>query len=191
MRKIILDLGCGSKKIRKPGAIGLDIKPSPDVDIISDLSKPLPLKDNIADEIHIYHVLEHLDDYVKTMEEIWRVAKPGVPVHVAVPHYSHPVACGDPTHKRHFSAWAFWLFGESFSCSSIAAFKVQKCTLRWSQSGKWPDYRRPPTESSILKKLLANVVQSIINHFSPLTMDRFGGAIGGFYEINVTLITVK
>lgn len=191
MQKIILDMGCGNKKIRKAGAIGLDIEPSPDVDIISDLNKPLPFNDNIADEIHIYHVLEHLDDYVKTMEEIWRIAKPEAPIYIAVPHYSHPVAYADPSHKRQFSAFNFYHFGESHSCSPIAILKVKKCTFRWLQSSRWPDYRRRPTGSSILKKLLGNVGQTIINRIPPLTMDRLGGTIGGLYEINVTLITVK
>ncbi|HPC10341.1 MAG TPA: class I SAM-dependent methyltransferase, partial [archaeon] len=65
-----LNIGCG-KKILK-GYINLDVVKLPGVDIVHDLNKyPWPFKDNYFDEIYADNVLEHLDDIIKPIEEIW------------------------------------------------------------------------------------------------------------------------
>jgi ubiquinone/menaquinone biosynthesis C-methylase UbiE len=68
-------LGCGRKKW--PGFINVDLYGDPDV--VADITKELPFPSDYADEIHAYHVLEHL--YRWTVDEVlaeWiRVLKPG------------------------------------------------------------------------------------------------------------------
>ncbi|MQL52258.1 methyltransferase domain-containing protein [Desulfofundulus thermobenzoicus] len=72
----ILDLGCGPNKL--PGAIGVDIRPGPVVDVVHDLNVyPWPFADNEFDLVYASHVLEHLDDVVRAVEEIHRITKPG------------------------------------------------------------------------------------------------------------------
>ena len=59
------------------------------VDVIHDLNvTPYPFGDNFADEIHFYHVLEHLDDALGKLEEIHRILKPGGMLYMRVPHFS-------------------------------------------------------------------------------------------------------
>lgn len=80
----ILDLGCGKKK--RPGAIGVDYSDRHNADIIHNLNAfPYPLKDDEFDEIYLDNVLEHLDDPMRVMEEVYRVSKPGGQVKVIVP----------------------------------------------------------------------------------------------------------
>ena len=60
--KSVLDLGCGNRK--KPGAIGVDINPNAQADIIHDLNKfPYPFEDSTFDEIYADNTIEHLEKY--------------------------------------------------------------------------------------------------------------------------------
>jgi len=57
--QIILDIGCGQKKIE--GAIGIDFSPYSVADIVLDLNKEkLPFEDSSVDFIYTSHALEHL-----------------------------------------------------------------------------------------------------------------------------------
>ena len=75
MKRVIINLGCG--KTRIPESIGVDAVEIPEtVDVIHDLNEtPYPFDNGFADEIHFYHVLEHLDDPVAKLEEIHRILK--------------------------------------------------------------------------------------------------------------------
>src|SRR5438876_10733071 len=55
-QSVILDLGCGAKKV--PGAFGVDGISLPGVDLVHNLGEtPYPLPEHCADEIHLNHVL--------------------------------------------------------------------------------------------------------------------------------------
>ena len=98
-RRVVIDLGCGFRK--KPGAIGFDIARIPGVDVICDVMRPLPLRDNSVDEIQASHIIEHVEDFLAFMGEIWRVCKPGALVYFRFPHGSSKyVTWKDPTHRR-------------------------------------------------------------------------------------------
>jgi len=91
-----IDLGCGSKK--EPGFFGIDIKPFDCVDMVADLSTGIPLPDNYADYIKAYDFIEHIQDKIKIMNEIWRVLKPGGVADIMVPSTDGRAAFQDPTH---------------------------------------------------------------------------------------------
>ncbi|MDE2028175.1 MAG: class I SAM-dependent methyltransferase, partial [Candidatus Omnitrophica bacterium] len=101
-----LDLGCGNNKIS--GATYLDIDPVAKPDILHDLNKfPYPIEDNSYDEIYARHIIEHLDDVVAFMKELYRILKPGGKVHLETPHFSSRVAYSEPQHTRFFSYFMF------------------------------------------------------------------------------------
>lgn len=108
-QKKILDLGCGSRKTN--GAIGVDQCPLPGVDIVHDLNAyPYPLEDNQFDEIHLCHIVEHIDHVERFMQEVHRVGKPGALVLIDTPHYTSCNSYKDPSHKHHFSLLTFETF---------------------------------------------------------------------------------
>ena len=85
--KRTLDLGCGSNK--RAGAIGADITRGSAADVIVNLEQFFyPFKDNAFDHIVFSHVIEHLTDIPRVMEEIWRISAP-TPVWKA-PHHTFP-----------------------------------------------------------------------------------------------------
>ena len=99
----ILDLGCG--KFKHQGAVGVDFHDNTDADVVHDLNEfPYPFGNNEFDGILLNHVLEHLEDVVKVMEEVHRIAKPDALVVINAPYFTSVDAFADPTHKHFFTS---------------------------------------------------------------------------------------
>jgi len=126
-----LHLGCGH--IIKEGWVNHDLVALPGVDVAHDLREfPWPFEDGQFEEVYADNVLEHLPDTVKTMEEIYRITKPGAKIFIGVPFWNSFEAWGDPTHQRLFSEEIFEFFdpstwrGEQRYYYSSAKFKIDK-----------------------------------------------------------------
>jgi len=120
-----LNLGCGQKKIS--GYLGIDCIQTPTVDIVHDLNKfPYPFNGNSVDEIIMDNILEHLDDIIKVMEEIYRICKDGAVIKIYVPYYKSSGAFTDPTHKHFFTENSFQYFkkGHLYHYYTKANYKV-------------------------------------------------------------------
>jgi SAM-dependent methyltransferase len=127
----VLDLGCGSRKF--PNSVGVDKIENGEADIIWDLNKyPWPLQDNSFDLIVLHHFLEHADDVVKTMEEIYRVGKPGARVLIQVPFFRNLDALTDITHKHFFTLHSIDYFIEG---SKVFNYHYSKA--KFELAGKW------------------------------------------------------
>jgi SAM-dependent methyltransferase len=99
----VLDVGCGSAKW--PGAVGLDISPDTDADVVHDLDEfPYPLEDDAFDQVLMQDVIEHVAEPIRVIEELVRVCRDGARIHLRTPHFSSALAYGDPTHKHYLSA---------------------------------------------------------------------------------------
>ncbi len=99
----ILDVGCGNNKT--PGAIGIDANPDTQADVIHDLNRyPYPFPASEFDLIYCRHIIEHLDDVVAFIEELYRIAVPNATIHIVTPHFTNRFSYTDPTHRHHFSA---------------------------------------------------------------------------------------
>ena len=108
--KTVLNIGCG--KTRLPNSIGVDLVHIDGfVDVVHNLDvTPFPFENDFADEIHMYHVLEHLHDPLHKMEELHRILKPGGVLYLRVPHFSSMGAFTDITHIRPFGYLSFDCF---------------------------------------------------------------------------------
>jgi hypothetical protein len=109
-------LGCGTRrnkllwedrKAEWRDLVTVDIDASCKPDQVWDLDKtPWPFRDNSADEIHAYEVLEHLGQqgdlasFFGTFGEIWRILQPNGKLFATVPKWNSPWAWGDPGHRR-------------------------------------------------------------------------------------------
>ncbi len=109
MEMKILDIGCGIHKT--PGAIGLDNNPHTAADVIHDLNVvPYPFPDDEFDLIVGNQVIEHVDDLMRVMAEVYRIARPGAIIRFDTPHYSDIASYTDPTHRRHLTTESFAYF---------------------------------------------------------------------------------
>jgi SAM-dependent methyltransferase len=104
-----LNLGAG-REIEN-GFINHDIAALTDIDVVHDLNiYPWPWDDDSIDYILMQDVLEHLDDIVKPINELYRILKPGGRVKIRVPYWNSWCAYADPTHKRYFHEYTFHFF---------------------------------------------------------------------------------
>lgn len=135
-----LNLGCGT--VILADYVNLDYYKFPGVDVVWDINKtPFPFKANTFSKIIISHVLEHMDDVVKTLEEVWRISKPNAIIEIGVPYFSGLNAVKDPTHKHFFAAATFDFFekgklgkGNYFEESSKVNFKIIKRKIIYSEN---------------------------------------------------------
>ena len=108
----ILDVGCGIHK--QPGSIGLDRNPDSRADVLADLDRfPYPFADSSFDRLTAIHVIEHVHDVIRTMEEFHRLVRAGGTVRLETPHYTDFSSFCDPTHRHHLNSFSFRYFGEN------------------------------------------------------------------------------
>jgi SAM-dependent methyltransferase len=107
----ILDVGCGINKYA--GSIGIDRNPASRADVIVELDRfPYPFRDQSFDQVRAIHVIEHVSDVVRTMEEFFRLVRPGGRIVIVTPHYTDFSSFCDPTHRWHLNSFSFRYFGE-------------------------------------------------------------------------------
>ena len=172
MKEKKLNLGCG--KDIKDGYINVDSVKLPGVDIVHDLNKfPWPFKDDEFDEVYASHILEHLKDTLKVMEELHRITKKTGVIKIKVPLVPGPAAFSDPTHRSFFTYFTFDYFtGKRGDWYSRARFKIikRKFVFSWN---KW-----------------LNWISFFINLF-PVVYQRFFAALLPSNELYIELQPIK
>lgn len=192
MSTTIINIGCG--KTRIPGSIGVDRVEIPGyVDVVHDLNAtPYPFEDDSADEVHYYHVLEHLDNPVEKLEEIHRILKPGGILYMRVPHFSSNGAFTDITHKRPFSYYSFDVFEADayHEWYSKAHFNILDKKIKYfgqyPNDGLYAQYIHPNKCPYIFRPIV-RMMNFFIN-ISPMAFERFWCYwVGGACEVIITM----
>lgn len=114
-------LNLGACDRRFDGFVSVDIVPP--ADVIADLTQPWPWEDSSVDEVRAHDVFEHLPDRIHTMNELWRVLKPGARATIEVPSAAKGAGFAqDPTHKSAWSMNSFQYFRhQSFAHQRLAS----------------------------------------------------------------------
>lgn len=129
----IIDLGCGPNKV--PGAYGVDHHPYNGVNQVFNLDEtPWPLPDDAYKHIYARHVIEHVADIRRFMNEIHRIGQYGAIVEIVTPHFSYLNSWEDPTHRWHLSCGWYKTFTESYLSEQVAAFEHLSTDLEFSRS---------------------------------------------------------
>jgi SAM-dependent methyltransferase len=175
----VLELGCGFSKT--PGAFGVDIIQGSQADLIHDLNVfPYPFADSEWDRIICLDVLEHVDDVVKTVEEIWRISRPGALIEISAPFMSSVNYHTDPTHKRAFTSRSFDYFCPGRPLHrygySRATFEILECEYDAGARGH--------------RKGIARFLTALANSHKDRYEARFA-FIYPMHQINFKLRTIK
>lgn len=95
----VINIGAGRKKLY--GTISLD-HPGWDGE-----KGTLPYSGQTVDQIHAYHILEHLSDPRPCLRECQRVLKYGAHMNIVVPFWCSQTAFDDPDHKSFYTEQTF------------------------------------------------------------------------------------
>lgn len=149
-----INLGCGFLKL--DGFLNVDgsdfCKPDQKVDLNQF---PWPWKDDEFSHIVAKDILEHLGDtsadFIKVIQEMYRISDNGAIWEVQVPHWRCDIAVDDPTHVRVITSNTFKLFdqklcidrvqqGLSHSYLSIeSGVDIEVCDTQFDFTGFWKD----------------------------------------------------
>jgi SAM-dependent methyltransferase len=123
----VLEIGAGTIK-RVPHAVTLDVNPLAAPDVLHDLDvTPYPFPASSFDIVIAEHVLEHVNQVIRVVEELHRIVAPGGVLLVEVPHFSSANFHTDPTHRHAFSTRSFDYFVEG---TTLARYRYSNAFLR-------------------------------------------------------------
>lgn len=129
-----LNFWCG--KDIKGWYLNRDVVALPWVDTVYDFEKfPYPFEDNTFDEIYCSHILEHMSDLWKVMEEFTRIGKNWCKIKVKVPWFASHNARGDYTHKRTFNLHSFDYFHPDHYYNKAKIITLKKRIHYFSNKG--------------------------------------------------------
>ncbi|MDR9853300.1 methyltransferase domain-containing protein [Paenibacillus sp. VCA1] len=176
-----IDIGCGYNK--QSGYIGIDRFETPDTKIVCDIDRGIPLEDNSVEYVMASHFLEHCEDLMATMEEIYRICKHKAIICIAAPYYNTSLNVANPYHKqvfnehtaRFFTTDSFsvipeedyyfphapvWGLGASDNSNLKIDFRCLKIEYFY-----FPEYRRlDKNEKAKLRQSSMNIVDQILIH---------------------------
>lgn len=101
-----LNLGCSDSYL--PGMWNVDLVPP--ADQIVDLRYAWPWGDSSVEFILARDVIEHLPDKIHTMNQAWRVLRPGGQIEISLPTTEGSGAFQDPTHLSFWNRRSFLYF---------------------------------------------------------------------------------
>lgn len=128
-----LNLGCGNKPMAN--AVNHDlVRHRAEVDVVHDLNVlPWPWADGSFDQVVARAVLEHLRiTLLESVNECWRVLRPGGTLWMKLPHWQHDMGWIDPTHYWHFSLKTVDLFdprtryGKEYAFYQVRPWRIVK-----------------------------------------------------------------
>jgi len=96
-----LNLGCGSKK--QKGFVGVDRYFCDAVEVVCDITTPLPFSSDSVEEVLLDNVIEHVPDIAALMREVVQVCAEGATITIITPHFTAWASWRDPTHVHHLS----------------------------------------------------------------------------------------
>lgn len=152
---LILDIGCGPSKI--PNAIGVDRRLIQGVDVVCDIERELPFKTDSVDLIWLRHVIEHVQDMIGLMEEIYRISRHGAAIEVVVPYYASRGAFRDPTHVRFITEDTFQYFEPPTDYGICTNFRIERIRYDVRKPFRW----LPPYLQKRCRRYLWNVVDNM------------------------------
>ena len=195
MDKVVIDIGCGERKYagsHRPRHRQTQGRRRP-----RRHPYGLPFKDSSVDAVHAQHVLEHFEDLVGVMREVYRVCKPGGRFYVTVPHSSSDfMTWRDPTHKRGLNLSTFEYFdrktfdGGIFAYYSGIDFRRVYARLRFVAGGPKGRYAFGRRQVSAL---ITDALEAVANRspYAQHLCERWWGHIFGIAEAYAVLEAVK
>lgn len=129
-----------------------------DADHICDLNNGIPFPDNSVGVINASHVIEHLHDKQKIMEEIFRVLVDGGWAFIEVPSTDGRGAWMDPTHVSYWNQNSFYYYTRQDQARYIRNDKIkfQEFRLETTFPSQWWKDNNIPVVYAWLRVIKSN-----------------------------------
>jgi len=181
--KSLLKLNLGSNQRRIPGFLNVDNNTNASqVDTFHNLDiLPWPFEDSSVEEIVMDHALEHLEDTIGVIQELYRVCTDGAMIRIMTPHFS----CNwtHPGHKRAIGVGLFDHFDQSVDEHyGHCRFQVERVKLHWI---------RPRYRTTLLRRGMSAIIDWIANLNVRFCQRIWCYWVGGFEEIEFRVRVIK
>ena len=179
-------------QVREPGrAIRVSPRRAPGVGIVAEASPHMPFASGSVDELFIGRAIAHRADVAATLDELWRIARPGALVHLTLPHASSVIAMSrDPRPRPMLTLNTFNYYDPATKPTDApeTAFVIERARLRVA------GHRGDDAGLALARGPFAQIVEKLANgsRGSQYRFERwFAAFIGGFEEFEVVLSVVK
>ena len=163
----------------------------PGVAMLAEPGPRLPFKNDSVDELFVGRAIAWRTDIGATLDELWRVSKPGALIHLTLPHASSTLAQSrDATPRPALTLNTFNYYDPRTKPADAppTAFAIEKARLRVAGP------RVNDTGIALARGPFAQFVEKLANgsRGSQYRFERwFANLIGGFEEFDVVLAVVK
>ncbi len=184
-----IDFSGRAKKAAR--ALNVSARRVPGLAFIAEAGPHLPLRDGAVDELFVGRAIAWRDDVAATLDELWRVSKPGALIHLTLPHASSTLAMTrDPRSRPALTLNTFNYYDPRTKPADapVTAFSIERARL------KVAGQRESDSGLALARGPFAQFVEKLANgsRSSQYRFERwFANLIGGFEEFDVVLSVVK
>ncbi len=161
------------------------------VAFIAEAGPHLPFGEGSIDELFVGRAIGYRSDVAATLDELWRIGKPGALIHLTLPHASSTIALSRDARPRPMLTLNTFNYYDPRTKPAGApptAFAVERARLRVAGQ------RGDDTGLALARGPFAQFIEKLANgsRGSQYRFERwFAGVIGGFEEFDVVLSVVK
>ena len=172
-----------------PRGLRVSDRPAPGVALLAEAGSHLPFKSDTVDEIFLERTIARRNDIADTLDELWRISKPGTLIHLRLPHASSTIAVTrDPRAQPMFTLDTFNYYDPHSRPAGSTAFTVERAELHVAGD------RGDDSGLALARGRFARVIEKFANKSrgSQYRFERwFANLFGGFEEFSVVLAAVK
>jgi SAM-dependent methyltransferase len=160
------------------------------VNVVAEPGPHLPFRDHSIDEVFVGNMIAWRGDISETLDELWRISKPGALIHLTLPHGSSVVSMSrDPRPRPMLTLNTFNYYDPRTKPwdAPATAFTIERARLR--VAGR----RGPDAGLALARGPLAKFIESVANgsRGSQYRFERWFSGIVAFEEFDVVLSVVK
>lgn len=172
-------------------AVRAGVRREPGVQLLIEPGPRLPFRDGSIDELFVGRAIAWRSDIAETLDELWRVSKPGALIHLTLPHGSSTLAMTrDPRPRAALTLNTFNFYDAKLKPADAppTSFIIERARLRVAGP------RMGDTGLALARGPFAQFIEKLANgsRGSQYRFERwFANVIGGFEEFDVVLGVVK
>lgn len=157
-----VNLNLGSNVHVKEGYVNVDLEPWPGVNVVCDLEKPWPFESDSVDYIMAEDIFEHLHSPTHSMNEAWRVLKPGGELYLRIPSTDGRGAFQDPTHVSFWNMNSLYYYSVDHPDYHFLYPSLIHCSF---------SIQAEHTAPNLLKVIWVNAICKKVPHVKPVVSE--------------------